>query len=130
MKPWSAIGCCYFLAALALAGCGSNRERPEGAAPVTELPLSIGNGSGSQYGNYPAQTNGEMRGPTGERCVLFNWDRPLTKDLAIRLRSASCESTERPGFMVGTEISRTVIPISESNLKDEPDAAAPSTSRQ
>jgi hypothetical protein len=85
--------------------------------------MSVGNGVGSQYGNYAAQMDGEMRGPSGERCVIFNWDRPLTKDLAIRLRSASCESKERPGWMVCTEISRTVIPISGSNLKDEQDGA-------
>jgi hypothetical protein len=85
--------------------------------------MSVGNGVGSQYGNYAAQMDGEMRGPSGERCVIFNWDRPLTKGFAIRLRSASCESKERPGWMVCTEISRTVIPISESNLKDEQDQA-------
>jgi hypothetical protein len=60
---------------------------------------------------------------SGERCIIFNWDRPLTKDLALRLRSASCESRERPGWMISTEISRTVVPISESNLKDEQDEA-------
>jgi hypothetical protein len=81
--------------------------------------MSVGNGLGSQYGNYAARMDGEMRGPSGERCVIFNWDRPLTKDLAIRLRSASCESRERPGWMVSREISRTVMPISESYLKDE-----------
>jgi hypothetical protein len=85
--------------------------------------MSVGNGVGSQYGNYAAQMDGEMRGPSGERCVIFNWDRPLTKDFVIRLRSASCESKERPGWMVCTEISRTIIPMSESNLKDEQDEA-------
>lgn len=60
-----------------------------------------------------------MRGPAGERCVIVDWDRPLTKDLAVRLRSASCESKERPGWMVAREISRTIIPLSESNLKGE-----------
>jgi len=106
--------CCSLATALALSACSS-----AGTAPAVDLPLGVGNGLGSQYGNYAAQMNGEMRGPSGERCVIFNWDRPLTKDLAVRLRSASCESKERPGWMVGTEISRTVIPISESNLKDE-----------
>ena len=62
---------------------------------------------------------GEMRGPAGERCVLFHWDRPLSKDLAIRYTSASCESRERPGWMTCREISRAVIPLSESYLKDE-----------
>ena len=99
--------------ALALSACAS--------APVAEHPLSIGNGVGSQYGNYAAQAAGEMRGPSGERCVIFNWDRPLTKDLAVRLRSASCHSKERPGRMVATELSRTIIPISKSNLAGRQD---------
>ena len=110
-----AVACCSVSIALALSGCSST--------PAVNLPMSVGNGVGSQYGNYAAQMDGEMRGPSGERCVIFNWDRPLTKDLAIRLRSASCESKERPGWMVATEISRTVIPRSESNLKDEQDEA-------
>ena len=85
------------------------------------LPLTVGGGSGSEHGNYAAQMDGEMKGPSGERCVLFNWDRPLTKDLAIRLRSASCESKDHPGRMTAMEISRTVIPISQSNLAQEQD---------
>jgi hypothetical protein len=104
--------------ALALSGCAS----PETPA-ASNLPLSIGNGVGSQYGNYAAHLDGEMLGPSGERCVIYNWDRPLTKDLAIRLRSASCESRERPGWMVCRELSRTIIPISESGLKDGQDDA-------
>jgi hypothetical protein len=112
-----AVACCSL--ALALSGCSSPKE----AAPAAELPPSVGNGVGSQYGNYAARPEGEMRGPSGEPCVVFDWDRPLTRDLAVRVRSASCESQERPGRMVSREISRTVIPISESNLKDERDEA-------
>jgi hypothetical protein len=112
------VACCSGSIALALAGCAS----PE---PAANLPLSVGNGVGSQYGNYAAQQDGEMRGPSGERCVIFNWDRPLTKDLVVRLRSASCESKERPGRMVCTQLSRTVIPIAESSLKDAQDQARP-----
>jgi hypothetical protein len=108
------VACCSVPIALALSGCASTPAK---------LPLNVGNGVGSQYGNYAAQMDGEMRGPSGERCVIFNWDRPLTKDLAIRLRSASCESKDDPGRMVSTEISRMVIPTSESNLKDEQDEA-------
>lgn len=115
------VACCSLSIAFALFACSSTRNA--GTAPAANLPLSVGNGTGSQYGNYVAQMDGEMNGPAGERCVLFNWDRPLTKDLVVRLRSASCESMERPGWMVGREISRTVIPISESNLKDEQDDA-------
>ena len=109
------VACCSGSIAMALSGCASTET-----APASALPLSVGHGAGSQYGNYAAQLDGVMRGPEGERCFVFNWDRPLTKDLAIRLRSASCETKERPGRLVARELSRTVIPISESNLKDEP----------
>jgi hypothetical protein len=105
-----AIACCS--ASIVLASCASS-------PPAPDIPMSVGNGAGSQYGNYAAQLEGEMRGPSGERCVVFNWDRPLTKDLALRLRSASCESAERPGWMVSREISRTIIPIAQSNLRGE-----------
>jgi hypothetical protein len=110
---WGAIG-------LALWGCSTT-----GPAPAADRPLSVDNGVGSQYGNYAAQVAGEMRGSSGERCVVFNWDRPFAKGLAIRLRSASCESKEHPGRMVAREISRTVIPLSESNLADEPGDTSP-----
>jgi hypothetical protein len=103
---------------LALAACSSDSET-KGKERAIDLPLSVGNGTGSQNGNYTAQVAGETRAPGGERCVVFDWDRPLTKDLAVRLRSASCESTERPGQMVSRELSRTVIPISQSNLTNE-----------
>ena len=109
------VACCSVSIASALSGCASTQ--------AVNPPLSVGNGVGSEYGNYAAQVDGEMRGPSGERCVIFNWDRPLTKDLAIRYRSLSCESKERPGWMVGTEIARTVIPMSESNLKEAQDEA-------
>jgi hypothetical protein len=121
----SAIGYFFLLAVPVLPGCSSDGDASKGAAPVLDLPLSVGNGMGSQNGNYVAQLDGEMRGPDGERCVIFNWDRPLTKDLAIRLRSASCESKERPDKMVCREISRTLIPLSESNVRDEQGGTTP-----
>jgi hypothetical protein len=80
------------------------------------MPPTVGNGLGSEFGNYAAQEDGEVKGEHGERCVAFNWDRPFRDGLAIRYRSASCESTERPGWMVCHDISRTIIPIGESNL--------------
>lgn len=96
---------------LALAAC---------ASPLPpDLPTTVDNGIGEQYGNYGAVVAGETRGPSGERCVLFDWDRPLVRGFAIRYVSESCESRERPGLMVCREISRTVIPIEQSNLKDE-----------
>jgi hypothetical protein len=103
------VGCCGSIA-LALAGCAS--------APAVELPVNVGNGLGSQYGNYGAQADGEAVGPAGERCIVFDWDRPISRDRAIRTKSESCESQERPGVMVAREISRTVIPMSQSNLTD------------
>ena len=101
---------------LLLAACSTPKPLLPPANPP--LPLAVNNGHGSQYGNYAAKEDGEMRLPTGERCVIFNWDRPLTPNLAIRLRSASCESKERPGFMTCIELSREVIPLSESNVTD------------
>jgi len=112
----------FMAVALVLCGCSTT---PQNAPKAIELPPSVGNGVGSQYGNYGAEMAGETRGPDGERCVLFNWDRPLTKDLALRMVSASCDSKEHPGWMVPREISRTVIPISESNLKDWKDETSP-----
>ncbi len=105
----------YALAAVLplLTGC-AGQEPPKPPEP----PLSVGNGLGSHYGNYAARLDGEMRGPDGEHCVLYNWDRPLGDGLAVRLRSASCDSQERPGWMVAHELSRTIIPLSQSNLKD------------
>jgi len=93
------------------------------APPPAPHPLSVEHGLGSERGNYAARTDGEMRGPSGERCVVFNWDRPLSNGLVVRLRSASCESKEHPGRMVATELSRTIIPMAESNLADETDDA-------
>jgi hypothetical protein len=78
--------------------------------------MAVNNGVGSQYGNYPAQTGGEIRGPDGERCVLFNWDRPLNKDFAVRYTSMSCESKEHPQWMTTRDGPTTVIPLSQSNL--------------
>ncbi len=112
--------CCSLLIGMALSGCESAAPAPP---PPPDLAPTIGNGAGSQFGNYTAQTDGESRGPSGEPCVVYNWDRPLTTGLALRLRSASCESAEHPGRMNAHEISRTIIPMSESNLKIEPDEA-------
>lgn len=105
--------------ALAMAGALSGCASPVETAPAAGLAPAVGHGLGSQYGNYAAHVEGEMRGPAGERCVIFNWDRPLMEGLAIRVRSASCESRERPGRMVCTEISRTVLPVAETHLKAE-----------
>jgi hypothetical protein len=114
--------CGIVLTGLALSCCGSAPEpSPNKAAgrPATPaIPPSVGNGFGSEHGNYAAQMAGETTGASGERCVLYVWDRPLTRDLALRIRSSSCESQERPGWMISKELSRTVVPMSESSLKE------------
>jgi hypothetical protein len=99
---------------LALCGCAS-------APPPIPHPLSVQHGLGSEHGNYAAQADAEMRGPDGERCVVFSWDRPLSDGLVVRLRSASCESKEHPGWMTARELSRTIIPMAQSHLPDEAD---------
>jgi hypothetical protein len=111
-----AVACCAVSVAAAVAGCAFSGKAPD-------LPASVGNGVGSEYGNYAARMDGETRGPSGERCVVYDWDRPIGKGLAIRYRSLSCDAKDRPGWMVCTEVSRTVIPIAESNLRDGPEEA-------
>lgn len=102
---------CQLLAlAVALSGCA---HAPPDSRHF-DLPLAVNEGIGSEHGNYAAKPDGEMVDANGTRCFLWNWDRPLTKDWAIRLRSASCESLERPGKMIAKEIGREIIPISES----------------
>jgi len=93
--------------------------------PHATLPLSIDNGKGSQYGNYVAQVGGETQGPSGERCVIFNWDRPLTRDLAVRYTSEACPSKERPGAMICRDVARTIVPIADSNLRDDASGTSP-----
>jgi hypothetical protein len=111
-----AFACCAI--AITLSGCTSGSKPPSEA--VT-LPPDVGNGVGSQYGNYGGRFDGETRSPSGERCFIFNWDRPLNKDFAIRYSSASCESKEHPAWMTTTTFTRKVIPIAESHLKNAPD---------
>ena len=94
--------------ALILSGCAATGDRPPS-------PMMIDNGTGSQHGNHAARMDGEMRGPSGERCVVFNWDRPLSKDFALRLRSASCESATHPGRMTCIELERSLIPLADSH---------------
>lgn len=108
----------WYLAGLsALSACSSPPPpHPAPPGPALDLPLAVDKGVGSQYGNYAAQEERQERGPDGQLCVIYNWDRPLTEGLAIRMKSASCESKEAPGLYTSHEISRTVIPITESTL--------------
>ena len=50
---------------------------------VGRLPLEVGNGIGSQFGNYEMRQAGATRDAVGNDCVIFNWDRPLNRDFAI-----------------------------------------------
>lgn len=112
----SATICCVL--AVTLSGCASMHARNAAPAP-SNLPFDIGNGTGSQYGNYEMRSAGETRDAAGDRCIVFNWDRPLNKNFAIRYSSASCESKDHPIWMNTTNYTRTVISISQSNLKDQ-----------
>jgi hypothetical protein len=44
------------------------------------------------------------------------WDRPLTAQSALRLRSQSCEVPNHPGLYVANELDRAVIPMASSTL--------------
>lgn len=105
MKP---VVACYSAAiALALSGCTSMG---------TTSSIYVNNGIGSEHGNYGLQPTGETTSPFGERCVVFSEDRPLSKDFALRVLTESCGSASK---MECKELSRTIIPISESSLKNE-----------
>ncbi|WP_042443193.1 hypothetical protein [Azospirillum sp. B510] len=94
--------------AMALSGCASTTNGKVQA---------FGNGTGSENGNYVQRAAGETRGPAGERCTVFTWDRPVSKDFAVRLTSESCDSRAHPFWMDSRELSRTVIPLSQSNVE-------------
>jgi hypothetical protein len=109
------LACRAISVALALSGCSSaNLSSPQSS---DVLPLNVGHGIGSQYGNYEMRPGGETHGPEGQRCLIFNWDRPLNRQFAVRYTSASCESKEHPVWMTTTDYTRKVIPIAQSNLK-------------
>lgn len=108
-------GCCAL--AITLSACSSGDVLRPNIDP--RLPLNVENGIGSERGNYEMRPAGETRDAAGNRCVVFNWDRPLNRAYVIRYSSASCESKEHPVRMHATPYTRTIIPISESNLKSE-----------
>jgi hypothetical protein len=55
-------------------------------------------------------------GRGGVHCTLYVWDRPLSAQSALRLRSESCEAPGHPGLFIAHELDRTVIPLSSSTL--------------
>lgn len=110
------------LVAMALIGCSSAPQPPAltPTAAVPELPPDIGNGIGSQFGNYTGKLGGDAQGPAGQHCVVFNWDRPLNKDFAIRYSSLSCD---QPGqeWKTTTTYTRSVVPISQGTFAQQDD---------
>lgn len=123
MKALTACATTALTLTITLSGCaGYSDSAPGWGQPVARSagpPIAVGNGLGSEFGNYPARPDGVAVGADGEQCTLFDWDRPLGHDLALRLRSASCEAPGQPGTMVSTELSRAVIPLAASPLRTE-----------
>lgn len=110
--------------ASALTGCGGGTATPVPAAPQPP-PTAVDHGVGSQFGNFRAAEGGAMTDPQGRQCLVWFWDRPLTPDLAIRFRSASCQAADRPGSMIAVELGREIIPLSASRaLTDQAGAGA------
>jgi len=107
---------CSATISLTLAGCSSFQPSPGvGAPPAPVIPFDVGNGIGSQFGDYAMLPGGDAKGPAGQHCVVFNWDRPLNKDFAIRYSSLSCDQPDKP-WKTTTPYTITVIPLSQSNL--------------
>ncbi len=109
------IACCATLS-LALAGCSSLQPSSD-TPPAAKLPLDVGDAIGSQLGNYAMLPGADAKGPDGQHCVVFNWDRPLNKSFAIRYSSLSCDQPDKP-WKTTTPYTITVIPISQSNLSE------------
>ena len=98
-----------------IASCAGKPAAPP-PPPAPALPFYVGSGAGSEHGNYASHESGEMIAPDGSRCITYVWDRPIDAQYALRLRSASCPSKERPGLYVATELERTIIPRSASEV--------------
>ncbi|MEO0035974.1 MAG: hypothetical protein RLZZ501_1997 [Pseudomonadota bacterium] len=128
MKALTACAATALALTITLSGCAGSGPAPGWGQPVArsaDPPIAVGHGLGSEFGNYPARPDGVAVGAGGEQCTLFDWDRPLGHDLALRLRSASCEAPGRPGTMVSTELSRAVIPLAASPLRTESPVTPP-----
>lgn len=104
---------------LLLAACGGAPPPPE-PAPAVPAPFYVSGGAGSERGNFASRPDTETVSSQGVHCVIYVWDRPLTADTALRLRSASCEDPRVPGMFIAHEIERMVIPRASSTL-DQPD---------
>ena len=101
---------------LMLVSCAGPSSNPQAAA-LPPKPFHIESGIGSERGNYVSvQEDGETRGPGGVRCFTYVWDRPLTPQTALRLRSQSCQDPRNPSLFLANELERSVIPIGASTL--------------
>jgi len=95
-----------------LADCATN--------PPRELPFTVGGGLGSQHGNYAATLSSEVfTDARGDRCAVWNWDRPISASLVLRLRSASCPDIRNPKRMIGVELGAQVVPMAKSGLSGQ-----------
>ena len=102
-----------------LASCGSYTAPPALpplAPPPAPAPFYVEGGAGSEHGNFLSLQDTETTGPGGVHCVTYVWDRPLTAQTALRLRSQSCEAPGHPGLFVANELERLVIPLTSSTL--------------
>jgi len=82
------------------------------------LPPTIGGGKGSEFGNYAATAAGTVT-IDGQRCYVWNWDRPFAPGKVLRYRSASCPSTEFPGRFIAIDLDHSIVPLAESDLRFE-----------
>ena len=102
-----------------LASCGGHHEPPappQPAAASAPAPFYVDGGKGSEHGNFVSYQDAETTGPGGAHCVTYVWDRPLTAETALRLRSQSCEHPINSGLYVATELERVIIPMTSSTL--------------
>jgi hypothetical protein len=97
---------------IVLASACSNLNQPK------PPPFTVGGGKGSEFGNYAAASVGEIT-LDGERCRVWNWDRPLSSNEVLRYRSASCPSKEFPGRFVARGLGATMVPLADSALRFE-----------
>ncbi|GEM_PF-3542843 len=104
-------------APILLVSCANPPAAPAvpGAKPPP-APFYVDAGLGSEHGNFIAVQDGERTGPGGVHCVTYAWDRPLTAQTVLRLRSESCEVINHPGMYVAHELERMEIPMASSTL--------------
>ena len=99
-----------------LASCAGHPAPPPVAPPPASAPFYVDGGAGSEHGNFLSYQDTEHTGPGGAHCITYVWDRPLTGQTALRLRSESCDAPEHPGLYTARELERIVIPMTSSTL--------------